>query len=115
MVLVLESPAPAAEAMAWAAGNLLRREWSVDRQLLQAKAQQALAEAVTRLRAGGRSADPHPVQAANDLAGEGNRVRRWGLAEVLGGAFRDRGFRQSFALNRNHGYHRLRAREGFEH
>jgi hypothetical protein len=54
------------DAVQWAAGNLLRREWSVDRQLLQAQAQQALAEAVTRLRAGGHSADADRVQAAID-------------------------------------------------
>jgi hypothetical protein len=46
------------------AGNLLGREWAVDRQMHEAQAQKALADAVARLRAGGKAAAAEEVQAA---------------------------------------------------
>jgi hypothetical protein len=54
------------DAVQWAAGNLLGHEWSVDRELLQSQARQALDAAVQRLRASGRTADADRMQSAID-------------------------------------------------
>ena len=54
------------DAIQWAAGNLMRHEWVADKDAHHARAQKALAEAVARLRAGGRSDDADRVQASLD-------------------------------------------------
>jgi tetratricopeptide (TPR) repeat protein len=52
------------DAVQWAAGNLMKHEWAVDREVHQAQAQKALANAVARLRTAGRSVDADRIQAA---------------------------------------------------
>ncbi len=52
------------DAVQWAAGNLMRRDWPTDRDLHQAKAQKALSDAIARLRAAGRTADADKMQSA---------------------------------------------------
>ena len=52
------------DAVQWAAGNLLAHDWATDRDIHHAKAQKALADAVTRLRAEGRLADADKMQSA---------------------------------------------------
>jgi hypothetical protein len=52
------------DAVQWAAGNLIARDWAADRDLNRAKAQQALAAAVDRLRKAGRTVEADRVQAA---------------------------------------------------
>ena len=59
------------DAVQWAAGNLMRRDWAADRDLHQAKAQIALAAAIKRLRAAGRTADADKMQ--SDMDGEKQR------------------------------------------
>jgi hypothetical protein len=54
------------DAVQWAAGNLIARDWSADRDLNRVKAQQALADAVSRLKAAGRAGEADRVQAALD-------------------------------------------------
>ena len=54
------------DAVQWAAGNLMRRDWAADRDLHNAKAQMALADAVKRLRAAGRTADADKMQSTID-------------------------------------------------
>ncbi len=54
------------DAVQWAAGNLLGREWSVNRQQYHEKAKQELARVVERLKASGRQADAEKVQATLD-------------------------------------------------
>jgi hypothetical protein len=52
------------DAVEWAAGNLMRRDFVTDRELHLARARQALADAVARLRSAGRAADADKVQSA---------------------------------------------------
>jgi hypothetical protein len=52
------------DSVQWAAGNLLAHDWAADRDLNRAKAQQALAAAVDRLRKAGRAGEADRVQAA---------------------------------------------------
>jgi tetratricopeptide (TPR) repeat protein len=54
------------DAVQWAAGNLIRRDWAADQDLHRAQAKQALADAAARLRAAGRAADADKVQADLD-------------------------------------------------
>lgn len=53
-------------AIQWAAGNLMRHDWSANREMNHARAQAALADAVNRLRTSGRAADADKLQAAVD-------------------------------------------------
>jgi tetratricopeptide (TPR) repeat protein len=64
LVLLASAKDVDTDAVEWAAGNLMRHEWLADRDAHLAQAQHALADAASRLRAAGRSADADRIQAA---------------------------------------------------
>jgi hypothetical protein len=52
------------DAVQWAAGNLLRRDWATDQSPLQAQAQQAVQDVIVKLKAAGRTAEADRLSGA---------------------------------------------------
>jgi tetratricopeptide (TPR) repeat protein len=52
------------DAVEWATGNLLRRDWAIDQSPLQAQAQQAIQAVIAKLKASGRTSEAQRLETA---------------------------------------------------